>query len=664
MRGRILRIERHRLGMRLHLLGVRVHEWHLGATVLGALAAGALLGRVHLTLPAVLAATAGGWLLAKDWHDLVPSRRDTAAWTLGLHRRPHPLRRLRRADPLPKLAAAVAVIIGVVNLVSALTPDVAWRGHALLALEPLAAMRLSHALAIPAASMLLVASVYLVRRRRRALYLAVALLVTLAVLNVLKGLDLEEAAADIAAAAFLWFGRSSFYVEHEPLTWRGATGRIAALLAGVGALSAVSVWVAAPPHTAFGTVARSTADLLVWQTAPIAFRDELSQLALALGIISGGTLVACAWLGLRPLRGPHLFPDAPMRAAAARLVRAHGSDTLAYFKLRRDKHYLFSADARAFVGYRIVNGVMLVSGDPVGPHESVPAVLRELADFAERRGLKIAALGASEKLRPLFEQLGLRSLYIGDEAVVATREFSLEGRPIRKVRQSVSRLEKAGYKVELVELSTVDEPTLEELDRVSAEWRAGATERGFSMALDELRCDDQCDTVVAIARDEHGRARAFLQFVPSYGRAAVSLSFMRRERETPNGLMEYLVVRSIEALRARGVDEVSLNFAAFARIIKQPSGVAERAAARALSVGDRFFQIESLYRFNAKFFPRWEPRYFMFDGLAGFPRAAVAGLRAEGQLPLFSLRQRSTREPPTIASRPSANRTSAFPFPS
>ena len=139
---------------------------------------------------------------------------------------------------------------------------------------------------------------------------------------------------------------------------------------------------------------------------------------------------------------------------------------------------------------------------------------------------------------------------------------------------------------------------------------------------------------------------------------------MRRERETPNGLMEYLVVRSIEALRARRVDEVSLNFAAFARIIKQPSGVAERAAARALSVGDRFFQIESLYRFNAKFFPRWEPRYFMFDGLAGFPRAAVAGLRAEGQLPLFSLRQRSTREPPTIASRPSANRTSAFPFPS
>jgi lysyl-tRNA synthetase, class II len=638
-RKRVIQVERHPLGARLHVLGRRVHEWHLGSTLFGFLLIGVALGRVHVTAVSVLAAAAATWLIAKDWHDLLRSHRDTTAWTLGLHRRPHPLRKLRRADPLPTIAAVGAIVVAVVNLASSLTPNVAWRGHALLALEPLAAMRVSHALAIPAASALLVAGLYLGRRRRRALHAAIVLLLGLAVLNVLKGLDVEEAAADLAAAGLLWLGRSSFYVEHEPLSPRGVVGRIAALTAAAMAIAGASVWTAAGSDAEPAAVARTTLDLLLWQNAPLTFHDELSRLGLALGVLSGATLLACAWLAFRPLAGPRRLPDAAARAAAARLVRTHGSDTLAYFKLRRDKHYMFSANARAFLGYRIVNRVLLVSGDPVGPQDAIPGLLRELSEFAERRGLVIAALGVSEQLRPLFGQLGLRSLYIGDEAVVHTDGFSLDGRAIRKVRQSVSRLEKAGYSVEVCALSDIDERTLEDLERVSAQWREGATERGFSMALDELGQDEFGDTTIALARDEAGRTRGFLQFVPSFARPrpAVSLATMRRDRATPNGLMEFLVARSIERLRADGIEDISLNFAAFARIIDRPRNGVERLAARLLSFADRYFQIESLYRFNAKFFPRWEPRYFLYDGVRNFPRVALAALHAEGQLANISL---------------------------
>jgi lysyl-tRNA synthetase class 2 len=108
---------------------------------------------------------------------------------------------------------------------------------------------------------------------------------------------------------------------------------------------------------------------------------------------------------------------------------------------------------------------------------------------------------------------------------------------------------------------------------------------------------------------------------------------MRRDRETPNGLSEFLIVRSIELLRERGVEELSLNFATFARSLRSPSGVVDRIFARGLGVASRWFQIESLYRFNAKFFPRWEPRYLLFQGPAGLPRVGVAALIAEGQLP-------------------------------
>src|SRR5207248_6113028 len=124
-------------------------------------------------------------------------------------------------------------------------------------------------------------------------------------------------------------------------------------------------------------------------------------------------------------------------------------------------------------------------------------------------------------------------------------------------------------------------------------------------------------SVVIAARDDRARIGGFVHFVPSYGRPAMSLSFMRRDRSTPNGLMEFLVVRSVELLRERGVEEVSLNFAAYGRWLARPVGRVERFLGRAVSLGDHFFQIESLYRFNAKFTPRWEPRYLVYESTRG-----------------------------------------------
>ena len=153
------------------------------------------------------------------------------------------------------------------------------------------------------------------------------------------------------------------------------------------------------------------------------------------------------------------------------------------------------------------------------------------------------------------------------------------------------------------------------------------------MAMDAL--DGQhADSVVIVARDDTGAARGFLHFVPTYGRPAMSLSYMRRDRTAPNGLTEYLVVQAIELLRERDVEEMSLNFAAFARYLHNPRNRRERLFARLLSVANDWFQIESLYRFNAKFSPRWEPRYLLYEGsVLGLPRTGLAAMWVEGQLP-------------------------------
>jgi lysyl-tRNA synthetase class 2 len=294
------------------------------------------------------------------------------------------------------------------------------------------------------------------------------------------------------------------------------------------------------------------------------------------------------------------------------------------------------------VAYRVEAGVMLLAGDPIGAAGALPGLLREVVAFAEKRGLKLAVIGASETLLPAYEQAGLRSFYIGDEAVVETASFSLEGRGIRKVRQAVNRAERAGFTAELRRVDELDPAGVEELEAVSRAWRQGEPERGFSMALDSVAGEHLADSVVVCARDGQGRTRGFLHFVPVHGRRAMSLSFMRREHDTPNGLTEFLVVKSIELLRDRA-DELSLNFAAFARVMHSPEGLVDRLLASAARLLDPFFQIESLYRFNAKFSPRWEPRYLLYEGAAGLPRAGLAAMWAEGQLPKPRVYRPATR---------------------
>jgi lysyl-tRNA synthetase, class II len=632
------RVERHSLGPRIFFLGLRWHEWHLGALILLALAIGLVLGFVHDALPTFLAATAGVWLVAKDWRDISPRRRDTAAWRLGLHRPPLPLRRFSRAEPLPLLVALVAAAFGVINLLSALTPDIRWRGHLLLKIEAVEELHVFHALAIPASIALLVSAYYLYQRRLRALQLAVGLLLALGVLNLFKGLDFEEAIGSVGAAAILWAGRGAFYVRHQPISLRTGAVRAPLVLAAGWLVSFAVVAGAAPSSTSVGMIVRETCDFLLWQPGPIAFHDDLGRLDLAVGLIGVATLMIAAYLIFRPLAAPRDLPGTEVRAVAREIVHEHGSDTLAYFKLRRDKHYLFSRDRSSFLGYRVENRVLVVSGDPVGPPDTIGELLTDLAAFAEERDLAIAALGVSEPSRAVFEQLGLRALYLGDEAIIETKRFSLEGRPIRKVRQSVTRLHKAGYNTELTAVAGLEEETLLALERVSNAWRGGRAERGFSMALDALGRDDDDETLVLIARDAGGGVRGLLHFVPSFGRAAVSLSSMRRDPDTPNGLTEFMVVQAVEALRQREIEDVSLNFAAFARFLHNPENRVQQVLGRALGWADAIFQIERLYRFNAKFFPRWEPRYLMYERLIALPRVALAALWLEGQLPKPRLR--------------------------
>jgi lysyl-tRNA synthetase class 2 len=255
--------------------------------------------------------------------------------------------------------------------------------------------------------------------------------------------------------------------------------------------------------------------------------------------------------------------------------------------------------------------------------------------FARERDWRVAILGASEGFLDLYRGHGLFALYHGDEAVVDVASFSLEGRPIRKVRQSVHRLEAAGYTAEVLHPGEIGHGLRAELEAIAQAWRGTEPERGFVMALDAFfRLEDE-DAVFVIGRDETGQAQGFLHFAVSPACSALSLSAMPRRRATPNGFNEWLVCEAVEWARVRGFAKVSLNFAPFAALLApeaQLSGI-QKVERRALLALKGRFQLDNLLVFNRKFFPGWQRRFVVVERRRDLPRVGIAALAAESYLP-------------------------------
>jgi lysyl-tRNA synthetase class 2 len=234
-------------------------------------------------------------------------------------------------------------------------------------------------------------------------------------------------------------------------------------------------------------------------------------------------------------------------------------------------------------------------------------------------------------------------LELGDEAVVYVADFTLEGRAMRNVRQMTSRVGRQGYAAQIRRVEDIPAEEIARLNRQANSWRGSPTERGFSMALGRVggRADGRC--VIATACQD-GELRALLHFVP-WGSDGLSLDLMRRDRSAAPGLNDFLIVEAIKAAAGLGVKRMSLNFAVFRAALERGerigAGPVLRVWRKFLLFLSRWFQIESLYKFNAKFNPEWVPRFLVFPSSRDAPRIGLAALEAEAFLvwPTFEIRR-------------------------
>ena len=549
---------------------------------------------------------------------------------------------------VPGTAALLTALIGLSDILSIFRPDLVHRLHKINYLVPGTLTNVTRSADVLIGLMLLMLAHGLRRRKRRAWQAVAALLAFDIAIHFIHSMRIPTAVAAIVVLIALLYFRDEFYAEGDPRTrWRAlwVFGGLIVADVVIGLTYILAARGLAEDYSLTQRVEEVITGLVgvsgPVQWAPEGRGDLFNIFTGALGLF---TLLVTAYLFLRPAEPRARLGGADAGRVRELLARQGDRDSLGYFALRDDKSVIWSPTGKACICYRVVSGVMLASGDPIGDPEAWPGAIGLFLDEAARHAWAPAVMGCSELGAEVWcREGGLTALELGDEAIVNTADFSLAGRSMRNVRQMVNRVAKHGYIAEVRRVGDIPRKDLDAIVRAADSWRGSQTERGFSMALGRIGAPGDDDCVLATATED-GVVRAVLQLVP-WGTDGLSLDLMRRDKSAQPGLNDFLIVETIKAAPGLGVKRISLNFAVFRAALERGerigAGPVLRAWRSVLIFMSKWFQIESLYKFNAKFCPVWQPRFFVFPSTKDAPRIALAALEAEAFLvwPRLELRR-------------------------
>ena len=550
---------------------------------------------------------------------------------------------------VPVAAGWLALLVGLADIAEGAVPGLyaQYRLHRIGDLAPGTLTNFSRTADVITGLLLLMLSHGLRRRKRRACQAVMLLLAASVVLHLAHYPYIGRAVVTTALLVVLLRYRREFYAVGDPRTrWRALAVLGWLVLADlVIGLSYITLTRGLKADYSLMQRAQSVIYGLFGFSGPAQFGPEghgdlFDVLTSALGLF---TLIATAYVFLRPAEPAGRLSSQDAARIRGLLDRHGEQDSLGYFALRDDKSIIWSPTGKSCIGYRVLSGVMLAAGDPIGDPEAWPGAIHAFLDEAARHAWVAAVMGCGEHGAEVWcREGGLTALELGDEAIVDVASFSLEGRAMRNVRQMVTRVCRHGYVAEFHRVGDLPRAEIDKLIRQADSWRGSPTERGFSMALGRVggRGDERC--VIATATED-GVLRAILHFVP-WGPDGLSLDLMRRDRAAQPGLNDFLIVEAISRAPELGVRRISLNFAAFRSALERGerigAGPVIRAWRRILLFMSRWFQIESLYKFNAKFCPDWVPRFMVFPSTRDTPRIGLAALEAEAFLVWPNLKMR------------------------
>lgn len=538
--------------------------------------------------------------------------------------RAHELMSLYLAPVVPQVAGTLIFVSGAVLLVSGATPAIDTRIDTLYRILPLGVIEVSHLAGSAIGVGLIVLARALFRRVQVAYHISFWLLVAGIIASLLKGLDFEEGIILAVVLSVLTLGKRAFYRPTSILEER-FTPAWAVSVAGVIA-AAVWILMLAYRHVDYSRE--------LWWTfafdanAPRALRATLVVVLLATTFLLLNLL--------QPARPePAVATDDDLERA--RKIIKQADLTIANAALSGDKRILFNDAGDAFVMYQVNGRSWIALGDPVGPRAKCEELVWRFRELSDRHGGRTVFYQARGERLPLYVDLGLAALKIGEEARVPLQDFTLEGPARAGLRSDHRRAARGGASFEIVMPEQLP-PLLPALRKISDAWLAdkSTAEKRFSVgAFTEKYV---VNFPIALVRTE-GSPSAFANLWPSGTKEELSIDLMRFGPDAPRSAMDFLFIELMMWARSQGFRWFNLGMAPLAGLERHPLAPAwHRVGNFVFRHGEHFYNFEGLRRYKAKFDPVWEPRYLVAPGGVALPRILidVSVLIAGGMKELFA----------------------------
>lgn len=514
--------------------------------------------------------------------------------------------------------AGMIFILGIVNLVSALSPAIKWRMIALKSYLPLTTIHASNDLTLFAGVVLLFTATYLVKGSKTAWYVAVITTMVSLVGHLFKDIDYEEAIYATIVLIALLITRSQYKIKNDPgrrtMGIRTSIGVfVVALVMGV-----LGFYFLDKKHFGIDFNFMQSVQFTLQQFFLLS-NDTLVPLTKFgegyLRLISFMGIGAFSFL-LYTLGRPYIFDedtDQSDLSAAREIAQQYSVSSLDYFKIYPDKLIFFNEKRTGFISYKIANGFAVVLGMPVCENTAAAKkeILTAFEQFCKECGLHSAYYRVREADIIQLQSFKKKFFVIGQEATIVIDNFSLEGKKKQNLRTARNTLTKKGYTMQTFE-PPLSNDTLQQMEAVSKDWLGEGEKRELVFSQGMFDKDIMRNHTVIALMSPAGVMAAFVELVPVFRNSEVRYDLLRKRNNEQNGTTEWLLLAVIDYCKSKQIAELNMGMAPMAGI-EEPKSMQERSIKLAYEKIKRFRHYKGLRNFKERFDPSWENVYFAYE---------------------------------------------------